>query len=495
MRERPNTRPYGALFARPDLARGFRVTYLHLLLLLRARWRTVLVVMLIAASIPVLVMLVLPKKYTATASLVLDVKSPDPIAGVVLPGGTITSYMATQVDVLQSERVTLRAMRALKLEEDAALRNRWQQLTEGRGAFTSWLADTLLGGLDVRPARDSNVLTVAYTSEDPAFAADMANAFVRAYVDTTLELRVEPARQYNSFFDERTKALRDALEQAQAKLSAYQRQNGLLATDERLDIENQRLAEISSQLVALQAVAGESASRQTQAKARADRLQEVLQSPLVSGLTGQLAREEALLDQLREQRGEQHPQVLELRANIAQLKSRVEAETRRVADSLTVNHDANQQRMTQLRDSLQEQRAKLLRVKGLRDEAAVLQRDVENAQRAYDNAQARTNQSNMESQATMTNVSVLKNASAPPFPSSPKLVLIAGAALALGVLLSLAAVLVREKLDRRLRTEDDVLQVLGQPLLGVMPRLPGRAPARALPLRGAAARLAGGAAA
>jgi polysaccharide biosynthesis transport protein len=445
------------------------VTYSHLLLLLKARWRTVLLVMLAAASIPLLAALLLPKRYTATASVVLDVKSPDPIAGVVLPGMTVSGYMATQVDVLQSERVALRAIQALQLADNPTLRNRWRGITQGRGNFQAWVAETVLRGLDVRPSRDSNVIAVAYTSEDPEFSAALANAFVRAYIDTTLELRVEPARLYNSFFDERAKAMRDALEQAQARLSAYQRQNGILNTDERLDIENQRLAEISSQLVAIQAVVGESTSRQQQVSGNTERLQEVLNSPLVAGLTTELIRQEARLDEMKSQRGDQHPQVLELRASIAQLRSRVESETRRVAGSLSVNNDVNLARMAQLRATLQEQRAKLLRLKGQRDEATVLQREVENAQRAYDGIQARSNQSSMESQNTLTNVSVLKNASVPPFHSSPNLSLIGTAALVLGVLLSLGAVLVREKLDRRIRSEDDVLLALSQPLLGVMP--------------------------
>ena len=81
-----------------------------------------------------------------------------------------------------------------------------------------------------------------------------------AYTDTTLDLRVEPAKLYNSFFDERAKALRDALEQAQSRLSAYQREKGIIVNDERLDVENARLSELSTQLVALQAVAEESAN-------------------------------------------------------------------------------------------------------------------------------------------------------------------------------------------------------------------------------------------
>ena len=96
----------------------------QLLLILRARWRSALFVFAMTVAIVAAL---------ATAAVVLDVKSPDPIAGIVLPGMNVSSYMATQVDVLQSERVMLRAVKALRIDEKAGLRAAWLEQTEGRG--------------------------------------------------------------------------------------------------------------------------------------------------------------------------------------------------------------------------------------------------------------------------------------------------------------------------------------------------------------------------
>ncbi len=237
------------------------MTLNQFLVALRARWLTALSVMLVVIALVVAVSLQLPRQYTAGAAVVLDVKSPDPIAGVVLPGMSMSGYMATQVDVLRSERVALTAIREQRLDERQHLRDQWQEETGGRGEFNAWLSERILLKLEAKPARDSNVIAVAYTSPDPAFSAAMANAFVKAYIDTTLDLRTEPAKRYSSFFDDRAAQLRDSLEKAQAKLSAYQQQNGIVASDERLDVENSRLSELSTQLVMLQALAEESRSR------------------------------------------------------------------------------------------------------------------------------------------------------------------------------------------------------------------------------------------
>ncbi|MEO8804593.1 MAG: chain length determinant protein EpsF [Burkholderiaceae bacterium] len=445
------------------------MTLTQIFVVLRARWFSALMMLVAVVGIVVAVTLALPKRYTAVAALVLDVKSPDPIAGMVLPGMNVSGYMATQVDVLRSERVALRALQSLRLEESATQKAAWERATEGRGDFRAWLADAVLNDLDVKPARDSNVMSVAFTSTDPVFAAAVANAFVKAFTDTTLDLRVEPAKLYNSFFDERAKELREALEKAQARLSAYQRTKGIIVNDERLDVENSRLSELSTQLVALQAVAEESGSRQQQAGVNPGQMPEVLANPLLAGLVAELSRQESKLNEIKERLGDRHPEVVQLQASVDTLRTRIAGETRRVTGGLKVTNNVNQTRMTQLRAALEQQRAKLLQLKGQRDDAGVLIRDVENAQKAYDAVFLRVSQTSTESQNTQTNVSVLKQASVPAFASSPRLRLNVAAGVALGVLLALGFTIVRELRDQRLRSVEDVGLLLKQPLLGVLP--------------------------
>ena len=99
----------------------------------------------------------------------------------------------------------------------------------------------------------------------------------------------------------------------------------------------------------------------------------------------------------------------------------------------------------------------------------LLRRDVENAQTAYNTMQQRVTQTSVESENTRTNVFVLKRATEPALPSSPKLLRNMAAAAFLGALLALATALVRELRDRRVRTVSDVEVELGQPLLLTLP--------------------------
>lgn len=453
------------------------MTLSRLFVVLRARWRSATLVVASVVAVAVVISLVLPRQYRATASVLVDMRSPDPLMGTVLGSNLVSGYMATQMDVVQSERVVRRAIAALGMERDTAMKSRWQNATGGQGNFQDWLTEEVQRKLNVQPTRESGVMSIIFTATDPAAAAATANAIVRAYIDTTLELRVEPARQYNDFFDERAKQLRADLDAAQAKLSSYLQANGIAASNERIDVESLRLSELSSQFVALQSVNAESGSLEKQASVNPDKMAEVFNHPAVAALTAELARQQIKLGELRQRLSDQHPQVKETENSIAELSNQIATEKRRVSAGIVASNQVNSARESQIRALLAEQRAKVLRMKGQRDEANALQHDVDNARAAYDAVFQRARQSSLESQVTQTNVSILRQATAPALASSPKLLPNVSVALVLGALLAVAIVLVREIRDRRLRTLDDVVEGLRQPLLVILPN----ASARALP--------------
>ncbi|MEO8154205.1 MAG: chain length determinant protein EpsF [Rhizobacter sp.] len=446
------------------------MSFSQLLAILRARWVAAVTAFVFIVAGVVGVSLLLPRKYTATAAVLIDMRSTDPIAAMASVNGMPLGYVATQADIIQSSRVAQRVVRDLKLTQSPALRAQWISATNGTGSFDVWLAEALQNKLDVKPSRESSVINVSFTSPDPKFSATLANAFVQAYLDTTLDLRVDPAKQYSSFFDSRSKELRETLEKAQGKLSAFEKEHGIIGSDERYDVETARLNELSTQLVTQQALSAESNSRQEQARKSASQLGDVINNPMVSGLRADLSRQEAKLQELSVRLGDAHPQVIEARANIDELRARLETETRRVSSSIGINNTINQSREVEVRASLASQRARVMQIKQQRDEAMVLQRDVEAAQRAYDAVAARLTQSSLESQTKQTNTAMLNAATEPIRPSSPNLVLNSLLAVFVGAMFAVAFALLRELQDRRLRSVQDVVQALGIPVIGHLPR-------------------------
>lgn len=444
------------------------MSFEQLIAVVRARWLIAISTFALVLGSVVAFTLWLPKSYTASSTVLLDVK-PDPILGSVLNGGASSSYMMTQIDIITSRRVAENAARALKLINSKDLQAKWRADTKGVGDFNAWVANLIKGGVEARPSRGSNIITVTYTAADPAFAAALANAFVEGYLETTMDLRTGPAKQYSTFFNSSAKQIKEQLEAAQTKLLTFQKTEGLLVTDERLDIETTRLNELSSQLVGMQAAVADSVSRQAAAQSQGDKAPEVMANPLVSSLKGELIRAETQLEQMTTRLGDQHPMVIELKTNIADTRKKLEGEVRRVTTSVGVGNTVNVSRMSQTRAALEEQRARVFKLKSVRDQAANLQRDVDNAQRSYDSVLARLNTTSLESQGVQANVTVLETASAPSFPSSPRVftnVVLGGL---LATVLALAITFIVERYDSRLRTTSEIDDLLENALIGVIP--------------------------
>ncbi len=439
---------------------------------LRARWRLIVLVWLGVVAAVLAVTLLLPPRYESSATLVVEMNAADPVRGqdMLRPAGALSAYMATQVDVIRSEAVARRALQSLGLDRSQDWIDDWRTATDGRGDLQAWLAARLLRKLAVVPSRDSNVVTVSYTSPDAAFSAAVANAFVQAYVDTTLQMRAAPARQFNVFFEERAHSLRQTLDQAKARLSAYEQKNGLIVSEaQEPDVESTRLAELTSQLVALQDEATDAANRQRQAAQGANRMREVRNDPEVMELTAQLAREQASLSKLLTEFGERHPAVVQAQRSIADLRARLSGSMQRAATTLGVPVRANEARLAEVRKAIERQRTLVLQRRSQRNAAAALLRDVENAQRAYDAVLQRASETALQAASTtQPNVSVVKSATAPALPL-PLLRLNLIVALLLGPLIGMAAALAREARDRRLRTVQDITQRLQQVLLLRLP--------------------------
>src|SRR5689334_13163725 len=300
--------------------------------ILRARRWLVFGVLMSTVAAGLAVTFLLPPRYVATVSLVVDTKGTDPVTGALTPAPLLPTYVATQVDVIASHNVALKVVDKLKLAQLVEVREQFQAATGGAGSVRDWLADQLLRQIDVRPSRESSVININYAASNPVSAAQLANAFADAYIQASLELKVDPARRQTGWFEGQVSELRTALEKSQEKLSAYQRESGILGSEaDRLDVENARLAELSSQLVAAQRAMYEAETRQKQMSAaasrqRIDEMPDVMSNALVQSLKAERVRAEARLAEVGGRYDKNHPQYVSAEAELESLKSKLDAE-------------------------------------------------------------------------------------------------------------------------------------------------------------------------
>jgi len=481
------------------------------LLLLRSRAPLIGAIFLAAVAVAGILTYLSPEMYTATTVINFDFNSANPMdqRGRALDADT---YLTTQVDIIKSQKVAQKVENGLSQYEGerlvAALRAETTAIDQVHGSISRTLAALLTGGdepapvpepaaageppqqtLDIRspyswlaraisydlsvfPRFNSRVVEISFTSTDRQIAALLANRFADAYMATNLEMTIDPARKTTAWFDEQLKALRKKLEDAQSALTAYQQEQGIVSSDERLDTESSRLQELSSQLVEAQQATRNAVTERQKLQTVIDSgaslmtFQPVFSNSVVQSVRSEIRKLEGDKVELSSTLGENHPRIKRVSSELRAARTRLNTEIKSITDGIYNTAELAVTREHDLAAALEAQKQLVLDLKKEHDRIAVLKRDVESAQAAYNAALTQVNTTSMQSMLDQTNVTVIDPANVPSRPSSPKvmqnLVLGALAGLVLGV--GLAVFL--ELFGRRIYSKEDITLELGIPMLG-----------------------------
>lgn len=455
-----------------------------------------------------LITYITPKTYSATTLVNFEFKSANPIdvSGRSLDADT---YIFTQIDIINSKSVAQKVEDSLTEYEQkrliaafhaetTVLGRYWKKIKNvGALMVTSdnasiaetasvhgenqtldmrpsygWLAQLIGSNLTVVPRFNSRIVEISYSSTDPKIAALMANRFADAYVNTNLRMTIDPARKTVVWFDEQLKSLRQELENAQSRLTAYQQKEGIVSVNERLDTEAARLQELSSQLVNAQQLTRNAVTEQKKLKevlgsdASLMTFSAVFNNSVVQNIKREIRDLEGRLVKLSASLGKNHPTYKQADSELQAARQRLRVEVAAIKDGINNTADLAQAREDALSDALARQKQLVLDLKQEHDKIAVFQREVESAQSTYNEALTQLNTSRMQSMVDQANVAIVDTAIVPQRPSSPqlKIYLLLGALA--GLLLGIGVTVLIEILVRRVHSKDDLTLELGIPLLG-----------------------------
>ncbi|HEX6363217.1 MAG TPA: Wzz/FepE/Etk N-terminal domain-containing protein, partial [Albitalea sp.] len=125
------------------------------------KWLVLALLLLATVTGTLITLFVLSKQYTAEASLVVEVRN-DPVMGALAPGLASPAYLATQVEILKSDRVAGRVVKMLGVERSPAAVQQWRESTDARIPLDRYFAQLLQKGLAVEPSRGSNVINITF---------------------------------------------------------------------------------------------------------------------------------------------------------------------------------------------------------------------------------------------------------------------------------------------------------------------------------------------
>lgn len=420
--------------------------------------------------------------FQATATIVIDYDNAvgeELDAKSTLAAGLQENYLTTQLGIIGSRHVATKVVEQLGLENEQSWKDAFNENTEGIGSAKDWIAGVLLEYLTVTPGKNSRLVNVTYTAQTPEMAAAIANAFATAYQETNLEMNTQPARKEAQQFELLLAELRESLVGAQRHVSEYQREHGIVLTDERMDVETERMKELLAQRVQAEAEARAFESRLQRVEGlKADgeslnALPEVLVNDVIRDMKRQLAAKEAEFAEVRRQLGSNHPRYKSAAAEVSALRAALAGEVDSIASGIKAEAEQARSRADAYVTAENEQQEAVMQLKQARDQLSALVREQENAQQSYDQGLQRFNRFLIQSRLSQTNVAVLNPAVAPSQSSRPNLkrtLILAGL---LGLMLGFAYAVIREVLDRRVRSRADLDDISDGVFLGSLPNYRG----------------------
>ena len=346
------------------------------------------------------------------------------------------------------------------------------ELGEGRRAAA--VLGAFLDRLTVAPEEDSLLIRVGFTSIDPAKAALIANTLVDEYMESQLETKTEGARRAADWLEVRLAELGDtirALEQSVQQQRAASGGNGI-------DIAAQRLAQINTQLIDANAAAAASRARYEQVRAvvasggNLDALPEILRSPIIQALRAKQTELAADLSQRRTIYGENHPQIVALRAEIAGIEQRLSSDIGNILAGLRNEMETDQKREASLRGALESVSAEMIRLKESETAIAQVAQRLQANQDLYRSLLERFTEAVALRDNQQPDARIISPAQIPldpSFPSFPRVMVLSFVA---STSLAVFFLVIAERLRQRLDTVDGVERHVGLPLIGTIPELP-----------------------
>jgi polysaccharide biosynthesis transport protein len=425
-----------------------------------------------------------PKIYEATCTLEYDPDPSKPLGGqvedVADPIGsfwTTREFFQTQNLVIASRGIAERVVQKLGLHEDPTYLAQDDDPTGPTGNVEA-AAIALQSRLTVEPVPETRIVRIHTRDVKPERAKLIADAVAQAYVDKTIEDRLESTDRAKDWLEHQLIVLRNDLDEAELVLHNFKKGHNVLSVsmEDRQnlvasDIQaiHDRLTEIRNQRIELEA-------RWQRLKAslgkRPDDIDPsvIADHPAVGELVVALREKTQERDALAVKYGNQHPTMQTLAEEIGVLERQIAQEKASILAS--AERDVAQIRTVEdgLRGAASDAQSAGLNLNLREIEYRQLHRDRDNKAKLYEIVLQRLTETDLTRMLKTTYVRLLDQALLPVQPVSPNVVKNVGASLLAGLLLGLATAFFMSRLDRTIRSVEAV-EGLGIPVLGVIPHL------------------------
>lgn len=418
----------------------------------------------------------LPARYQAFATLEVKTNNDAIRAEDFDPNANPTEYLSTQLMRLKSGTLI-----ETVLEDPILVESLNKAISDPNGTLSrKQLVQNIQDNTEVSYLGDSRILRILYTSSDRNLSAHIPNLIVKLFESTANTKTTSVNTAERKDLDIRIEKAKEKLERSERTLVNYATQKGILSLPSTSNKESLSTSTENARLKSLQRELDSVKSQKEIAQKAYDAsLDNNTDLSFIDSPKLQVIKEKKRVASEKYEEnlgvfGENHPEMLTIKQNIERFDLALEQEVSeflltargRLDDliereaSLTVRIDTAKRNINKLRSD------------GVK--YARLQRDVQSTRSEYEGLLERVKALAAETSKDIHSISVLDYARPPLRPVYPVIKNnLLWAALA-SLMLSFFLVGVLSLMDDRVSSPDDIIDRLGLPLLGVVPKLKGR---------------------
>lgn len=446
-------------------------------IILRHRW-TILLTTILCLAVTFLYLLKATPIYTSISRIYVEQNGPMIVSEYEGIMSQSNNYLHTQGELIRSNPIVTDAINDSKAKD-------FKTFTDVDNVVAY-----VKKNLDVEVGKKDDIITVSFDSPYPVEAAQIVNAVVQSYVKYQSSQKRSTVSEVRKIFQkekvERDKELSERLD----KLLEFTRENSIVSLDNQSgNVIFDRLAKLSTELTSAQlnslnAKADYEAVKSMEndpfkikqfASASSTAGVQVFVNDTENQLQAELRAAEIELKNTRYHCTEDHPAVKAIKAKIDRIKQELDHQAKEFADSyievMRLRLKTAMEREDELQKSFDTQ-FQASRELGIKEtELSVLQSEVRRTERLCEILDNRIKDLNVTQDVGALNISILEVARPSDKPSKPQKAKYLAITLVLGLMLGGGLAVLRDALDYRLRSTDEISSILGIPVLGVVPTM------------------------
>jgi capsular exopolysaccharide synthesis family protein len=336
----------------------------------------------------------------------------------------------------------------------------------------SGIANSLVGGIEVSPVKDTKLVQVSFTFPSAGLATEIVNTLAEEFISFSVEKRYSATQQASAFLDETITNLRDDLTAKERELQQYGQDKDITFLSETESAAVSTFANLSEarDQAMLERIKAEAEHKEL-TDLEGEALPQLISDPAVQQLKTEYTTLRTEYQEKSRQLLPGHPEMVRIKARLDSLKEEI-GTAAEVAEARV--RSARQQEAT-ITAQLNRQKADVAKMKNNAILYNTIKSEVESKRRLLNTLQERQSETQLSAQLkglSASNISIIDLAEVPKKPVSPDKKNNLLMALLIGLFGGVGLCFLFDYLDDRVKGPEDAEKLTGIPSLGVIPYLP-----------------------